>query len=268
MILSFQVSGLFSGAKLLLVVGRVPRWSPIRGQGHFVFTPSQIHAFNSCLGGMILSKKKPLSVLLLVDFGFVFFLVHLPTVQNDKMWSTFPQGLAGICGWFLNWRWNVSNYETNKFTYPSWKPQFFVLLVPVLGMCTPWSYTLWQLGMWALKVLGYMHISSSPKNEEVLARQDSVPRDWKIILQSMVFPCGIPAWTVVNQQLGGGFKDFYFYPCLGKWTYLTNISQMGVKPPTRQPMSSVFIAINKGISWTRIRCDTPSETHSKFFPWE
>ena len=32
--------------------------------------------------------------------------------------------------------------------------------------------------------------------------------------------------------LGGGFKYFYFHPYLGKISDLTNIFQMGLKPPT------------------------------------
>ena len=67
-----------------------------------MFSPlSQIHALKQLFGGDDSFKENltfRTSVGLILDFGFVFFLVHLPTVQNDKMWSTFPQGLAGICG--------------------------------------------------------------------------------------------------------------------------------------------------------------------------
>ncbi len=35
---------------------------------------------------------------------------------------------------------------------------------------------------------------------------------------------GIP---LLSRKLGGGFKYFYFHPCLGKWSNLTNIFQMG-----------------------------------------
>ena len=32
--------------------------------------------------------------------------------------------------------------------------------------------------------------------------------------------------------LGGGFKYYYFHPYLGTWSNLTDIFQMGLKPPT------------------------------------
>ena len=53
--------------------------------------------------------------------------------------------------------------------------------------------------------------------------------------------CWFSFISLIKQQLGGGFKHFFFHPYLGKISNLTNIFQMGgKKPPTRQAVSQSF----------------------------
>ena len=43
----------------------------------------------------------------------------------------------------------------------------------------------------------------------------------------------IPLFTGYILHPNGGWEFVYFHPYLGKWSNLTNIFQMGLKPPTR-----------------------------------
>ena len=121
------------------------------------------------------------------------------------------------------------------------------LLLLLLCCCCYWIY----IGAFCLVLLLEWHGMVSVENSPGIPyeRKDRNRKVYSLIPRGK--NDGFHRAKTANQLLGGGFKHFFiFTPTWGRFPFLTNICQMGLKPPTRL---NVFTVMYMGLVFIRGR---------------